>query len=310
VLGLTALLGGAGMATAGAAVGTAIGSVHRVSVGAGQLTVAGLSFSYPALNAAAVLILALAALGAVTLAGVVRAGWRQRCDHRRFLTKVQVLGALDEHPGVIVIAGDRPEAFCAGFLRPTVYISTGAVDALAPDELRAVLAHERHHQRARDPLSIACGRVLAHAVFFVPVLRPLRDTFADLAEVRADRAAVRASAGRPRALASALLVFDAARPGTGGVSAARVDSLLGEPGSWHVSRRLLFASLVVLAAMGVAIWRAGAGASARATLDLPLFSSTPCVSLLLIASVLLCAGAVRLHPRRATVRRSRRYYVT
>ena len=172
VLSLTALLGGAGIAAAGAAVGTAIGSVHHVTVGAGRLAVAGLAFSYPTLNPAAALILALAAAGALTIAVALRAGWRQRRAHRRFLARVEVIGRLDGHPGVTVIAGARPEAFCAGFLRPAIYVSRGAVDALTASQLEAVLAHEHHHRRVRDPLRFACARVLAQAVFFVPVLRP------------------------------------------------------------------------------------------------------------------------------------------
>lgn len=297
VLGLTALLGGAGMATAGAAVGTAIGSVHHVTVGAGQLTVAGLAFSYPTLNPAAGLVLALAALGATTIVGALRAGWRQCRAHRRFLARVTVLGPLEGHPGVSVIAGARPEAFCAGFVRPAIYISRGAVDALTASELAAVLAHEHYHRRVRDPLRFACGRVLAHAVFFMPVLRPLRDRYADLAELRADHAAVRASAGRPSPLASALLVFDAA--GVSGVSAARVDSLLGQPDRWRVSRRLLLGSLALLAVVSLLIWRTSAGASADATFNAPLVSSTPCLSLLLIVPLLVGIAVTRLRPRPA-----------
>jgi hypothetical protein len=298
VLGLTALLGGAGIAAAGAAVGAAIGSVHHVTVGAGELTVAGLAFSYPALNGAAALILVLAAAGAMTIAAAARAIWRQSRAHRGFLARVQVVGPLPGHPGVSVIAGARPEAFCAGFLHPTIYVSRGALAALTPAELEAVLAHEHHHRRVRDPLRFACGRVLAHAVFFVPVLRPLSDRYADLAEQRADRAAVRASAGRPSPLASALLVFDAsAPPGVSGVSAARVDSLLGEPDRWRVSWRLLLGSLAGLAAVSVVIWRSSGGASADATFNAPLFSSAPCLSFLLLLALLFGVGVARLRPR-------------
>jgi Zn-dependent protease with chaperone function len=300
VLGLTAVLGVAGTAAAGAAVGTAIGSVHRGTVAAGRLELGTVAFSYPTLNAAGGLILALAALGVVTLAGVVRAGWRQRRAHRRFLTAVQVLGQLDGHSGVTVIAGARPEAFCAGFLKPTVYISRGALDVLGPAELEAVLAHEHHHRQVRDPLRLACGRVLAHALFFVPVLRPLRDQYAELAELQADDAAVRVSEGRPQPLASALLVFDASAPhGASGISATRVDSLLGEPQRSHVSRLLLAWSIAVLAAVSVLIWGASGGASAHATFEVPVVSSTPCLSLLLILPLLVCIGARRLRPRAA-----------
>jgi len=300
ILGLTALLGGAGIAAAGAAVGAAIGSVHHVTVAAGQLTVAGLAFSYPTLNVAAALILSLAAAGAATLALVLRAAWRQRLAHRRFLARVEVLGPLAGHPGVTVIAGARPEAFCAGFARPMIYVSRGAVDALTRVELAAVLAHEHQHRRMRDPLRLACGRALAHAVFFVPVLRPLCARYADLAELRADRAAVRASAGRPSPLASALLVFDAAAPaGLSGVSAGRVDSLLGQPDRWTVSRPLLLGSLAVLGAASLLIWRMSAGASADATFNAPLFSTAPCLSLLLLLVLVAGVAVARLRPRSA-----------
>jgi hypothetical protein len=279
-------------------VATAVASVHHVTAGGGRLAVAGWSFSYPTLNGAAALILALAAAGAGTIAAALHAGWRQRRAHRRLLAQMEVVGCLDAHPGVTVIAGARPEAFCAGFLRPAIYVSRGAVEALTPVELEAVLAHEHHHRRVRDPLRFACARVLAHALFFLPVLGPLRDRDADLAELRADRAAVAVGAGRRGALASALLVFDAGAPsGRSGVSAARVDSLLGEPGRCRVAWGPLVTSLTVLAAVGIVIWRTGGAASAQATFNAPLFSSAPCLSVLAIVVALIGVTVAGVRPR-------------
>ena len=109
---------------------------------------------------------------------------------------------------------------------------------------------------------------------------------------------MRASAGRPSPLASALLVFDAAAPaGLSGVSAARVDALVGQPDRWRVPRPPLLGSLAVLAAVSVVIWRTSAGASADATLNAPLFSTAPCLSLLLLMAVTAGAGLARLRPR-------------
>ncbi len=298
VLGLTTALGGGGMIAAGAAVGTAVGSVHHVTVGAGRLAVAGRVFSYPTLNLAAALMLGLAVLGAVTLIAAVRAIWRQGREYRRFLERVEMLGPLDGHPAVTVIAGSRPDAFCAGYLRPAIYISEGAVSVLGPAELEAVLAHEYHHRRAHDPLRLALGRILAHAVFFVPVLRPLQERYAELAELRADRAAVGASGGRRSPLASALLAFDAcSAPSAGGVSPARVDSLLGEPDRWRISYRLTIGSLTVLVAAAIVIWRMSGGASAHATFDVPLLTTTPCLSMLLLVPMAVCAILLRRRTR-------------
>ena len=90
-------------------------------------------------------------------------------------------------------------------------------------QLRAVLEHEHHHRRRRDPLRLAFALVLRRALFFLPVLRPLHDRHVDLAELHADRAAVRAEAGGRASLAAALLTFDATAP-PGGAESPRTAS--------------------------------------------------------------------------------------
>lgn len=287
VFWLAVVFGAAGMLAAAAAVGAAIGSVHRASMGAGHLSVAGLTLSYPELNGAEWLLIALAAVGATAITVAVRGGWRQRFIYRRFVDRLEVLGRLDGHPTVKVIAGSRPEAFCAGYLRPTVYISIGALESLTGPELDAVLAHEYHHKLVRDPLRFALGRILSQALFFVPALRSLFARYADLAEVSADGAAVQASAGRQGPLASALLVFDAsAPPGASGISSVRVDSLLGEPAHWQLPVWLMAASLAAVSALSLLVWLASGMASIRATFNVPFLSSQPCVVMMLLLPLL------------------------
>ena len=289
---LAVVFGMAGMLAAVAAVGAAVGSVHRASMGVGHVGVAGLVFSYPEINAAEWLLIGVAALGATAIIIAVRATWRQRLLYRRFVESLEVLGHLDGHPTVKVIAGSRPEAFCAGYLRPTVYLSRGALDSLTSSELHAVLAHEHHHRLVRDPLRFACGRILGQALFFVPVLRSLSARYADLAELNADGAAVRASAGRQGPLASALLMFDAsAPPGASGISSARVDSLLGKPVRWRLPGWLIVVSLAALFALSLLIWLASGVASIRATFNVPFLSSAPCAVMTLVLPLLGCVAA-------------------
>jgi hypothetical protein len=294
VFGLAVVLGAVGMLAAAGAVGAALGSVHHASMGAGRLRVAGMILSYPELNPAEWLLIVLAAVGTTTIIIAGRGAWRQRCTYRRFLARLELLGRLDGRPTVKVIAGSRPEAFCAGYFRPAVYISKGALEALTGPELEAVLAHEHHHWLVRDPMRFALGRILSQAAFFVPVLPSLSERYRDLAELNADRAAVRASAGRQAPLASALLVFDAsAPPGVSGISSARVDSLLGESTSWRLPVWLLTASLASLSILGFLIWQASAVASVRATFNVPFLSSEPCVVMLLLLPLLGCVAAFR-----------------
>jgi hypothetical protein len=279
-------------------VAAAITSFHHASAATGRVNLAGIPFSYPELNAAAWILLALALIGAAAIAG---AGWavvHQRSAHRRFLTRLEVVGHLSDHPSVHVIADPRPQAFCAGYARPRVYISQAALDLLSEDELDAVLAHEHHHRRVRDPLRLACGRILSQALFFVPALRALFRRYAELAELNADGAAVRAGAGGRAALASALLAFD----GSGvGISPERVDSLLGQPVVWRRPWWLLTASLGSLSSFIILTWGASQAASAHATFNLPLVSSQPCLAML---TVLLLVGSLMILGRRVAARRA------
>jgi hypothetical protein len=186
-------------------------------------------------------------------------------------------------------------------LRPEIYVSQRAVELLTEAELGAVLAHENHHRRVRDPLRLAAGRILSDALFFLPGLRPLSTRYADLAELSADRAAVDASEGKTAPLASALLVFDEhGTPGATGLSPERVDSLLGEPVSRRIPALLLAGSVAALAALGALLWSLTPAASAEATFNLPLLSSAPCIVVSGLLGLPLCLAVARRRGRAAS----------
>ncbi|MEA2311845.1 MAG: hypothetical protein QOE28_1813 [Solirubrobacteraceae bacterium] len=287
-----------GVAVAATAVGTAAASVHRSGNGARAVLIAGQRFTYPTVNVAAAVLLALAGLGAFVLAIVVRGAWTQRRAYRSFVRGLAILAPLPDHPGVTVLDDARPQAFCAGYLHPQVYVSRGALELLAEAELEAVLSHEDRHRSARDPLRFAFGRVLCQALFFLPALRPLGDRYEELAEQQADRAAVRASAGEPGPLAAALLAFDAATPaGAAGISNERVDSLLGQTGRWRLPSPLIGVSTATLCALVVLVWRASGVASAHATFNLPVLSSQPCMLVLALVPAGFVVAAHVWHRR-------------
>jgi Zn-dependent protease with chaperone function len=282
-------LGAAGLAGALLALVLAVSTVRVAPAAAHRLGVAGLDFTYPALNAAAVMLFAFAALGAaVVVVAAGRAG-RELKAHRRLLRALPLAGALPGEPSVTLIRATEPMAFCAGWLRPRVYLSTAALERLADAELEVVLAHERHHRARRDPLRLALGRVLCEALFFLPVLRALHARAGEVAELDADAAALVAAGGRAAPLASAMLALSVS-PGVG-ISPGRVDSLLGRPPAWRLPWPLLVAGLATLAATLVLLWRASAGASVAATLNLPIASSAPCVLVLALVPVVACLVA-------------------
>ena len=171
-----------------------------------------------------------------------------------------------------------------------------------------MLAHEQHHGALRDPLRLAVGRVLCTALFFLPVLRPLHDRYADVAEITADAAALAASDGASGPLASAMLAL-AATPAGGvvGISPERVDvAARARAAGVAAPRLLLVAALATLAAVVALVWRASGSAHVQATLNLPIASSQPCVLVLALVPVLVCLAAVVVRrPALAPGRRTR-----
>jgi hypothetical protein len=298
VLPLALLLAGTGTAASAAPVGAAIASVHQVSAATGRIDVGGISFSYPGLNAAAWILLGLALIGTFAIAVALRAVVRQRGSYRRFVAGLEIVGHLREDPNVLVIADPSPRAFCAGYLRPRVYISQAAVNLLGHAELQAVLAHENHHRRVRDPLCLACGRIFSQALFFLPALRELFGRYSDVAELNADGAAVRSVVRGRAALASALLAFDASGAG---ISPERVDSLLGQAVGWRCPRWVTSASLFVLSSLTAVTWSASNAASVRATFNFPFLSSAPCLAMLTLVPLL---GCIMIFARRVSAQRA------
>jgi hypothetical protein len=272
-----------------------VAGIHSVRVAPGaahRVDLAGVRLTYPVVNAAAGLLLSLAVLGGAVLLVTARTAWRQVRATRRMTRSLPVIRRLAEQPSVLVVDTSAPVAFCAGWLRPRVYVSTGVLDRLSEPELRAVLAHEGQHGALRDPLRLAVGRVLAQALFFLPVLSALHSDYADAAELTADAAALVALDGAGGALASAMLTLGATgSDGEIAISSRRVDALLGQRVDWQRPRLLLGTALVTLALLVALAWRASAGASIEASLNLPIASSQPCILVLALVPVLVATAA-------------------
>ncbi len=247
---------------------------HHVSLFGHDLT-------YPAANVAAIAIVVLAAAGLIVAATAARGAVRELDADRRFKRRLAALNPR-RFDGALVIDGDRPRAFCAGLLRPRVYVSSGAVALLDEAGLEAVLAHERHHARRHDPLRLATSRVLARALFFVPGLGQLIEHQQALAELSADEGAMLESPANRSGLAAAMLTLsDADASGSSvGVDPARVDHLLGEPASWRFPVAVCVTATVAIALFVAIALLVGRLAHGSATLAPPFLSDQPCVVVL------------------------------
>lgn len=174
---------------------------------------------------------------------------------------------------VSCIAEGRPLAYCAGLIRPRVWISTGAAAALGRDELEAVLLHEAYHLRHRDPLRVFISLVLQRMFFGFPMVSALGARFAVAKELDADRSVLEVQQS-PAALAGALSVLGRSihsfpshgvALGAWSLSTARVDQLCGTPDEFLLPRVPAGSRVVSAFVLALLLLLAG-GQAARANL--------------------------------------------
>ena len=118
----------------------------------------------------------------------------------------------------------QPLAYCLPGVRSRVVVSEGTLNALADNEITAILTHERAHLRARHDLVLEMFTAV-HAAFprFVRSANAL-DAVRLLIEMLADDAAVRAAGPTP--LARALVACAAGRTPSGALAAGGPTTVL------------------------------------------------------------------------------------
>src|SRR2546426_8506925 len=89
------------------------------------------------------------------------------------------------------VRAGSPVAFCAGIVRPTVFISEAAVAGLSDSQLLAVLHHEADHARRPEPLWRAARTAASDVLTFLPIVSWGSERQMTLSELRADVAAQR-----------------------------------------------------------------------------------------------------------------------
>jgi len=116
---------------------------------------------------------------------------------------IEALGVLNEKPEVFITDDEELLIYSTTGNEPAVFVSTGLVNSLGPDELRAAIAHEAAHiRRSRRPLLILTY-VLRVLQFFSPAtLVEFRKVVEDEEKICDDEAA--ALTGKPEAMAGAL----------------------------------------------------------------------------------------------------------
>ncbi|GAB3662743.1 M56 family metallopeptidase [Nocardioides korecus] len=136
------------------------------------------------------LMVSLVVLGRV--AQCLVESWRTaRAGRARQRTQLSLIARPDKEPDVVVLDHASCAAYCVPGRAGQIVITTAARDALDPEQMSAVLAHERAHLRGRHHLVIQFAASLRAAFPFVPAFRHAEDEVARLTEMAADDAAMR-----------------------------------------------------------------------------------------------------------------------
>jgi hypothetical protein len=294
---LNLALAGLGAAIVLAGTGVAIGRVDLTLGPIGRLLRDCGRFLLPTVAPGGLAVVGLGLLGVVVLARGLRSAGRQIRGSHRLLPALELVDERQLHgSSVTLIAGSRVQAFCAGFARPRVYLSSATLDVLSDAQLAAVVAHEAHHVRRRDPLRLLLVTALADALFFLPALRRLKQRYAALAELAADEAAV-AAVRDPSHLAAALLQFgEAGMPGVVGVDPERVDHLLGSSPRWEMPAAVMLGSLLTVAALSAFVLTTAASASGART-SVAQLAAQSCMIGMTVGPILALVGIAMLGRR-------------
>ncbi|GGV56532.1 membrane protein [Streptomyces longisporoflavus] len=137
------------------------------------------------------------ALGGIWTAAMLtreisRARTRRRKRRAELLLRAPLLPG--EEPGadrLVVLEGERPDAWWLPGTAPQLVITTAALRRLKGRQLDAVLAHEQGHAQARHDWLLHCSGALAAGFPQVPVFAAFRDEMHRLVELAADDVASR-----------------------------------------------------------------------------------------------------------------------
>ncbi|HTU15233.1 MAG TPA: hypothetical protein VMF31_08545 [Solirubrobacterales bacterium] len=195
---------------------------------------------------------AVAAALVFVLVRIARSTWRLAAAGRG-IGRLRRVSEPAEVSGVScrIYEDSRPLAFCAGILRPEIFVSRAAAEQMPAEVIGVVMAHEQHHRLRRDPLRRAVAGILTDGFFFLPVLGQIGRKCVSLSEAGADRAAAAASAGGRGDVARALLAFPAGAgsPGEASLSGDRIEHLAGGCRIWMPTWPMLALTIVALLAL-------------------------------------------------------------
>lgn len=92
---------------------------------------------------------------------------------------------------LLVLSHPNPMAFTMGFVSPKIIVTTGLINLLNHDELRAVISHEMYHKEHRDPLKIFLLSLSSSIMWYIPIQKWFHHKYSVIQEILADDFAIK-----------------------------------------------------------------------------------------------------------------------
>ncbi|WP_406443965.1 M56 family metallopeptidase [Streptomyces sp. NBC_00631] len=130
--------------------------------------------------------------GVMLVREIARARSRRGREQAELLLRAPLLPGEEAADGrLVVLEGDRPDAWWLPGAAPRLVVTTAALRRLKGRRLDAVLAHEQGHAQARHDWLLHCSGALAGGFPQIPVFAAFRGEMHRLVELAADDVASR-----------------------------------------------------------------------------------------------------------------------
>lgn len=105
---------------------------------------------------------------------------------------------------IVIFKSQKPTAFCVGFLKPKIYLSSQLFKVMNPVEVEAIILHENQHILNKDNIKLSIVSIIKSTFFFFPIIGDLMNNMEINQEIRADKNTIMTT-GKKTPLVSALI---------------------------------------------------------------------------------------------------------
>jgi Zn-dependent protease with chaperone function len=109
-----------------------------------------------------------------------------------------------QNEDILVINQNQSLAFTMGFRKPIIVLSSGLLEIMEDDELRAIVEHETFHQKNHDSIKILILQLISQTLRYIPLTKWSYQNYKIISELMADEYAIQ-KLGSEVGLSSALL---------------------------------------------------------------------------------------------------------